>query len=154
MTFDRNRLPDPQGYFESVGLVLSRGGQWRTTRCEFHGGSDSMRVNLQSGSWVCMAGCGARGGDVLAYEMAHSGTSFVDAAKALGAWIEDGKPPTHTQRPAPFPARDALQVLDSEANFVAICAGSLATGVVLSDNDRARLLQAANRISLIARLGK
>lgn len=89
MSFDKSRLPDPQGYFEGLGLVLSRRGKWRSTSCEFHGGSDSMRVNLQSGSWVCMAGCGARGGDILAYEQAHSGTSFVDSAKALGAWVED-----------------------------------------------------------------
>ena len=55
----------------------------RTTRCAFHGGSDSMRVNVRSAAFACMAGCGARGGDVFAYHMAAQGLGFVEAA---GPW--------------------------------------------------------------------
>ena len=65
MSFNRDALPEPIGYFEGMGLNLRGPGKWKTTRCEFHGGSDSMRVNTSSGAWVCMA-CGAKGGDVLA----------------------------------------------------------------------------------------
>jgi hypothetical protein len=111
MTLLRERLPEPQGYFESQDLELVGRGAWRTTRCAFHGGSDSMRVNLRSGGFCCMAGCGARGGDVLAYHMAAHGLGFVEAAKELGAWQDDpASAHAGTQRRRPFglPAREAL----------------------------------------------
>ena len=120
MSFDRERLPDPVTYFEERGLKLSgpRSAKWRTTSCIFHGGSDSMRINVASGAWVCMA-CDEKGGDVLAYEMAATGAEFVDAAKALGAWLDDGKPHT-LQKPSPLSPRAALSVMGFEATFVAI----------------------------------
>lgn len=153
MTLLRDNLPDPQGYFESQGLELQRGGKWRTTRCEFHGGSDSMRVNLSTGSWVCMAGCGAKGGDVLAYQMAAHGQSFVDASKALGAWQEDPRSSDALKlRPLPFPARDGLEVLRSEAMLAAVAAANVAKGVELSADDRARLMEAAGRIQFVAEM--
>ncbi len=113
-TFVKHNLPSPQAYYEAEGLVLQPGGQrWRTTRCEFHGGSDSMRVHLGSGAFVCMAGCGARGGDVLAYHMAAHGMGFVEAAKALGRvagaaragqWPGPPAPPLRQQPPPPRPS--------------------------------------------------
>ena len=85
MPFDRTLLPDPLTYFENRGMTLKgpRSAKWKTTTCNFHGGSDSMRVNVATGAWVCMS-CGEKGGDVLAYEIKDSGREFVDAAKALG----------------------------------------------------------------------
>lgn len=143
MGFERDRLPDPRSYFESEGLKLGKGKKWVTTACNFHHGSDSLRVNLHTGSWVCMA-CGARGGDVLAYHQAAYGMEFVEAAKALDCWVDDGKPtPT---KPAPFTPRQALEVLANEANFVAIAAGNVAHGVTLTQDDRDRLMTAAGRI--------
>ena len=65
MGFDRRNLPDAVGYYESEGLKLTGRGKWRTTECKFHGGSNSMRVNVATGAFRCM-NCGARGGDVLA----------------------------------------------------------------------------------------
>lgn len=145
MAFDRNHLPEPVGYFEAQGLKLSPRGKWRTTSCTFHGGSDSMRINTATGAWVCMA-CDAKGGDVLAYEMQAQGLEFMEAAKALGAWIDDGKPvPQH--KPAPLSPRQALQVLATEANLAAIAAGNVARGVAMSDLDLARLMTASNRIT-------
>lgn len=149
MTFDRNLLPEPLSYFESQGLKLSNRGKWRTTTCKFHGGGDSMRVNLSTGGWVCMA-CGESGGDVLAYEMAVSGREFVDAAKALGAWIDDGKRPLST-KPAPLPPRAALQVIGFEATLIAVAGGNLAHGVALTQVDLARVLAAAGRINALVR---
>jgi len=150
MTLSRDLLPEPATYFENQGLKLSgpRSAKWKTTECRFHGGSDSMRINTSSGAWVCMAGCGARGGDVLAYEMATGGLGFIEAAKALGAWVDDGKPQTQ-QKPAPLSPRAALSVIAFEATLTAVAAGNLAHGVSLSDQDRARLLKAANRINLL-----
>lgn len=145
MSFDRDRLPEPIGYFEGQALKLSKRGKWRTTECRFHGGSDSMRINTATGAWVCMS-CGAKGGDVLAYEMATTGVDFVTAAKALGAWVDDGKPEPR-QKPAPLPPRAALEVLSFEATLAAVAAGNLAHGLALTARDRTRLMTAANRIN-------
>lgn len=144
MSFDRTRLPDPQTYYEAQGLKLGKGKKWVTTACAFHQGSDSMRINLHNGAFACMAACGARGGDVLAYHMAANGLEFIEAAKDLGAWVDDGKPAPST--PAPFSPRQALEALNIEVNLIAIAAGNMAHGVPLSDSDRSRLLQAAGRV--------
>jgi hypothetical protein len=150
MSYDRTRLPDPVGYYESQGLTLkgSRSAKWKTTRCEFHGGSDSMRINAQTGAFVCMAGCGARGGDVLAYHMAHHGMEFVEAAKALGTWVEDGRPQAQ-RKPTALSPRAALEVLGFESLLVAVTAGSIARGCLLTDTDRQRLMVCAGRINRI-----
>ena len=54
--FDRSQLPDPANYFKSEGLRLkgARHANWKTTECRFHGGSDSMRVNVATGAFRCM----------------------------------------------------------------------------------------------------
>jgi DNA primase len=64
-------------------LVLKGPAKWKTTECIFHDGSDSMRINSESGGWVCMA-CGEKGRDVLAFYMRRHGVDFVSGAKALG----------------------------------------------------------------------
>ncbi len=149
MAFDRDRLPEPLGYYEAQGLTFrERKGKWRTARCDFHGGSDSMRVNVQTGAFVCMS-CGASGGDVLAYEMQLTGMDFVSAAKTLGAWIDDGKPAIQS-KPAPISARAALQALSFEALLVAMEAARVAKGAKPSEADKARVLAASNRIIRIA----
>jgi hypothetical protein len=149
MAFIRENLPDPVSYFESEGLKLTSKGKWRTTACTFHGGGSTMRINTTNGAWVCMALCGARGGDVLAYHMAAHGMDFIEAAKALGAWQDDGKPHVH-HRPKPLPPGDALQLLAEEALIVAVAAGNIAHGVILTDQDRERCQAAAGRINLVA----
>lgn len=150
--FDRTRLPDPTDYYTgTAGLKFrERKGKWRTTECRFHGGTDSMRINTSTGAFVCMAGCGAKGGDVLAYHQAERGLDFASAAKELGAWVDDGKPAP--ARPTPLPARDALQLLAAETNLVAIAAGSLAHGAALTQIDLNRLLTAASRIASVGEL--
>jgi hypothetical protein len=148
MTFDRNLLPDPTAYFENQGLKLTgpSRAKWKTTQCKFHGGSDSMRVNTSTGAYSCMAGCGASGGDVLAYEIAATGADFVAAAKAIGAWVDDGKPYT-PQKPTPLSPRAALSAMAFESTLIAIAAGNIAKGVTLTDADRSRLMLAAGRIN-------
>ena len=149
MAFDRDRLPEPLGYYEAQGLTFrERKGRWRTTRCDFHQGSDSLRVNVQTGAWVCMA-CGVHGGDVLAYEMQLTGADFVSAAKALGCWSDDGKPAIQS-KPTPISARAALQALSFEALLVAVEAARVAKGATPTEADKARVLAASNRITRIA----
>jgi hypothetical protein len=145
MSFDRERQPEPVGYFESLGLRLKGPGKWKTTACTFHGGSDSMRINVASGTWVCMS-CGVSGGDVLSYHMQAHHLEFVEAAKSLGCWVEVGKP-QGPQKPTPLPPRAALQVIGFEATLAAVAAANVAHGKPLSEPDRFRLLAAAARIN-------
>lgn len=53
MPFDRTLLPEPAGYFASQGLTLKgpHRSPSQTTACNFHGGSDSMRVNIINGAY-------------------------------------------------------------------------------------------------------
>lgn len=84
--FKRERLPDALHYFTASGVRLIGRGPWRSTLCCFHDDTrPSLRVNVESGAFRCMA-CGARGGDVLAFHRARHGLSFVQAAQDLGAW--------------------------------------------------------------------
>ena len=90
-SFDRSLLPDPQTYYdERAGLRLLGRGAWRSALCPFHDERHpSFRVNVDTGAYRCF-GCGARGGDVLAFHRARYGLSFVQAARDLGAsgWNE------------------------------------------------------------------
>jgi CHC2 zinc finger len=147
--FIKEQLPDPVNYYESEGLMLQRGKKWRTTRCDFHGGSDSMRINADTGAFVCMAGCGARGGDVLAYHMAAHGLPFVEAAKALGAYRDDGKPHRGPARPTPIPARDLLQSVDRELKICALVLSDALAGK-FNDDDYDRYRAAAAHVIFIA----
>ena len=149
MTFDRNLMPDATAYFEEQGLKLTgpRKAKWKTTECKFHGGRDSMRVNTATGAWVCMS-CGQKGGDVLAYEIAVTGADFVTAAKAIGAWVDDGRPHT-PQKPTPLSPRAALSAMAFEATLIAVAAGNIYQGVLLTDADLTRVMVAAGRINRI-----
>lgn len=149
MGFNRNLLPNPISYYESQGyrLVGPRAAAWRTTECRFHGGSDSMRIKVSSGAFRCFA-CEAAGGDVIAFHMATFDVSFIDASKALGAWVDDGRP-VERHRPTSFSTRDGLEVVRFEAQLAAVAAGNMAHGVVLNDDDRRRLLVAAGRINQV-----
>ena len=149
MTFDRHLMPDATAYFEEQGLKLTgpRKAKWKTTECKFHGGRDSMRVNTATGAWVCMS-CGQKGGDVLAYEIAVTGADFVAAAKAIGAWVDDGRPHT-PQKPTPLSPRAALSAMALEATLIAVAAGNIYQGVLLTDADLTRVMVAAGRINRI-----
>jgi hypothetical protein len=149
MGFDRDRLPDAATYFgDRLGWPLSGRGRWRTTGCPIHGGN-ALRVHMDSGGFVCMAGCDFRGGDVVAAQMLLSGCDFVSACKELGAWVDDGQPEPD-RKPAPLTPRQALQVLQAEINLAAVAAGNVARGVAMSAEDRMRLMTAARRIRRLA----
>ena len=152
MSFNRTLLPDPASYFESQGLILKgpRSSPWRTTSCQFHGGSDSMRIHLSKGAWVCM-NCGEKGGDVLAYEMKSKNLDFVSACKALGCWQNDGLVP-EAIKATPLTPRQAISVISFETSLVAVAATNLSHGYALSTTDCARLRTAASRVSKIQEL--
>lgn len=147
MSFDRNLLPDIVNYLEghSLRLVGPQNSKWKTTACQFHGGSDSMRFNTHSGGFCCMS-CGVKGGDLLAYHQQLHNLEFIDAAKQLGAWVDDGRP-QRPQKATPLSPRAAMEVMGYECNLVAVAAGNVAKSVILSANDLSRLLAAAGRIN-------
>jgi hypothetical protein len=72
---------------------------------------------------------------------------FVDAVKALGAWVEDGKP-ANRAKPMPISYRDGLHLIASEAQLIAI-AGAAIQKEPLTEQDFARVLQAAGRINYV-----
>lgn len=150
MGFERDRLPDATSYYESQGLKLTgpRSAKWKTAQCHFHGGSDSLRVNVASGAFLCMAGCGARGGDVLAYHRAEHGLGFVEAAKDLGCWIDDGQPEIE-RKPMPLPPKAALEVLRFEILLCIVIIGNFLKGIPMSREEWNRLIVSVSRINKI-----
>lgn len=147
--FDRNLLPDPVAYLEAQGLALQGPGRWKTTRCAFHGGSDSMRINVDSGGWCCMA-CGTKGGDILAYAMKLQGLEFIEAAKTLGAWLEDGKPQRPDHRPRTLSHRSAMELIARELLVLIVVIGDARRGLLPNDGDWQRFLEGAGRIEHLA----
>jgi len=146
--FVRDRLPDPLSYFEAQGLTLVGRGPWRSTRCDFHGGSDSMRVKVASGGFCCM-NCGVHGGDVLAYHIQAHNLEFVEAARALGAYIDVGRTHKGTERPATLSARDAMELLVAHLLEVFIHISDIRRGIIPSDNDWQRLVRAIGQIEAL-----
>src|SRR5215471_5374099 len=88
--FDRAALPSSRFFYErelgelrrpSHGWAVPKGG------CPFHQSKSktSFRVNLDTGGFNCF-GCGAKGGDVLAFLRQRYRLGFKAAAQQLGAW--------------------------------------------------------------------
>ena len=147
--FVKERLPAPIDYFDLEGVQLKGPGKWKTGPCHFHGGSDSMRVNVQSGGWCCM-NCGTKGGDVLAYTMQRHGLGFVEAARALGAYIDDNKPHRGPAKATTLSARDAMQLVAFELNVPVVVIADIRSGVIPCDADWQRFLTSAGRIITLA----
>ena len=147
MSFDRSRLPTWQEYADAQGLALQGRGRWLTTRCDLHGSSDSLRVNTDSGGWCCMS-CGAKGGDVLAHLMQTTGADFVQAARALGAWADDGR--QTREKPRQFSASDALSVLSKDLHLCVLVISDVRRGVTPTEGDWQAFLGAAGRCIAVA----
>lgn len=147
--FLRDRLPDPLGYFEAQDVHLVGRGRWKTGPCHFHGGSDSLRINVGSGGWRCMA-CGAKGGDVLAYHMQRHGLGFAEAARDLGAYLDGGKPRAGTTSPSVLPAREAMQLVAHELRVAFVVIADIRAGVIPSDDDWKRFVIGAGRLEVLA----
>ena len=148
--FHRDRLPEPLSYYQdTAGLTFQqRSGKWRNVVC-LNCDSNAMRINVETGAFVCMAACGARGGDVLAYHMAAHGLGFVEAAKALHAWDDNGQPYTGNTRPAQPPARALLQLASDDLMLCAVVLSDARAGT-LTDADYDVFRGAAGRVIHIA----
>jgi len=144
MGLDRSRLPDPIEYFEAECPKLMGRGVWRNMACAFCGSGHAMRVNTVSGGWCCMA-CGAKGGDVLAYQMARYGMGFIEAARELGALEEDGKA-EHERAPRALSYRDRVEVLRGEIGVAAQIIAAVHRRRAISETEFERFWLAAQRI--------
>lgn len=146
---DRSRLPSPEVFYAAEGLELRGRGTWRTTECRLHGGSDSMRVNVINGAWVCMA-CGAKGGDVVAYLMAARELDFMAAARALDAWNQKPGDNHLPSRPTTLSARDAMTLIAQELGVVYVVLSDAMRGIVPTDEDWRRFIEASGRLERLA----
>jgi len=87
---DRSLLPPPRTFYErELGQLRRPSRGWATPKagCPFHDSKSktSFRVNVDSGGFVCF-GCGAKGGDVIAFVMLRYRVNFKAAAEQLHAW--------------------------------------------------------------------
>jgi DNA primase len=94
--FDRSALPPARSYYErELGQFRRASRGWAAPKagCPFHESRSktSFRVNFDSGAFRCF-GCGAHGGDVLAFMMQRYKLSFKEAAEKLGAWSNSPSP--------------------------------------------------------------
>ena len=149
MTLQKEKLPDPVNYYESEDLNLQGKGMWRTTRCEFHGGSDSMRINTKTGGFVCMAACGARGGDVLAYHRAKHSMTFTEACKDLDAWTDDGTPLHNHNRPTKLSSSSLLKLAADDLTLSVMLMSDALAGK-FKDQDLDQLIQVTSRIIFLS----
>ena len=95
--------------------------------------------------------CGTHGGDVLAYHMQRYALGFVEAARELGAYVDDGRRYSGKATPATLSARDAMQVIAHELLVLFVVIADLRAGVSPADADWQRYLIGAGRIDALAR---
>jgi DNA primase len=57
--------------------------------CCFHPDTHpSLRINIISGGFICF-GCGAKGGDIVAFHSQRFGLPFVEVITHFGAWTDE-----------------------------------------------------------------
>ena len=108
-----------------------------------------MRVNTQSGGFICMAGCGAKGRDILAYHRAAHSMEFVAACIDLGAWVEDDLPPRAYTRPPRLPAKELLGLAADDLTLCVLVLSDIRQDK-LNDEDYQKFIEAVSRIIYIS----
>lgn len=122
------------------GVQRSGDGRWRAT-CPAHPSkhkSRSLAVRDADGRVLmhCFAGCSV---DAIVGALGMNLSDLFDR-------VDDDQHRKPRER-RPFSARDALACVAHESIYVAVVAGDLARGEMLSESDRARLALAAERIN-------
>jgi hypothetical protein len=86
--FNSFRLPKPSHYYAQYFPNLKIHTECVSVHCCFHDDAHpSLRLNLRNGAFRCF-GCGAKGGDVLAFHQQRFQLTFIEAVSFLGAWDE------------------------------------------------------------------
>lgn len=89
--YDPSRLPAARDYFASQGIETKKANRegWAMALCPLHDDRrPSLSLNLRTGGFRCLA-CGASGGGVLDFHMLRYGLAFKQAARDLGAWLDE-----------------------------------------------------------------
>jgi hypothetical protein len=83
---DRSLLPSPLAYYRQHFPTLRDKSKWVTVHCCFHEDRQpSLALHLPSGAFRCF-GCGAKGGDLIAFHMKRYGMSFIATVNYFGGW--------------------------------------------------------------------
>jgi hypothetical protein len=85
---NRDALPVPLNYYHThfSNLPQHIDREWSSVLCCFHDDKNpSLSINLRSGGFYCF-GCGAKGGDVIAFHMLRYGMPFTAVVTFFGAW--------------------------------------------------------------------
>lgn len=88
-TIYMNQLPLPETYYqqEFPGLKPTNNKNWVSVHCCFHEDRQpSLRLNLRNGSFRCF-GCGAHGGNVIAFHCQRYHLTLAQTLIALGKSI-------------------------------------------------------------------
>ena len=121
--------------------IQRRDGQW-SARCPAHEDKNpSLSVcETDEGAVLvhCFAGC--------SYQRIFACLDL-DISEAFPPRNKSGKEPRQT--PRLIAPSQALEILDTEANFVAVCANNLANGLTLNEADLERLNKSSGRIAYI-----
>lgn len=86
--FNREALPAPIDYYRAYfpHLPTHADREWISVPCCFHDDKNpSLSIHLRSGGFNCF-GCGAKGGDIVAFHMQRHFVPFVEAVTFFGAW--------------------------------------------------------------------
>jgi len=79
----KSRVNTASFYSRHTGKEIPDREGWHSTHCPFHEDSaPSLRVRIPGGGFFCH-GCGAKGGDVIAFFMKLTGLPFRKAALAI-----------------------------------------------------------------------
>lgn len=129
---------------DRLELVRERGGGQWSARCPAHEDrGPSLSIKEVSDGRIllhCFAGCGVS-----------------EVTAAIGVELQDLFPPQETtargtqseSRRKLLSKGQALELLQAESLFAAVCAGNLANGVDLAPADRSRLMRCAGRIAYL-----
>lgn len=142
-------LPDPIHYYESVGHIFRSKGEWMTTNCEFHGGSDSMRIH-KTGAFRCM-NCGVHGGGIVSYHMQRFQVDYLQACRDLGVGVGylTRRPP---DKPRPLPPKQAIELMSMESRIVWMLLAKIKAGKKLEDHEIESLKTSCKEIMNIAEI--
>lgn len=128
------------GFLSRLDRVKSTGTNRWIALCPAHDDKNpSLTIRQADDERVlihCFAGCGAA--DVLA----SVGMNFADLYPERNGWDTDYKKPERK----PFYAADVLRAVGFESLVVATAAANLSHGMTLTDEDRERLMLAAERL--------
>jgi len=81
-SIDRSKLPEPFKYYSRYFKLPKQSGNTLVHCCFHNDRTPSLSINLDQGWFKCF-GCGAKGGDVLAFHKKKNQMGFIQACRDL-----------------------------------------------------------------------